>query len=157
VPLLLVCEEAHRYVPQEESTAFGPTRRAVSRIAKEGRKYGLGLCLVTQRPSELSQSALSQCNTIISMRLANQVDQAHVTRALPDSMGGLIAALPALHTQEAVVVGEGVSVPMRLRFSDLAPDHRPRSASAEFSASWQSEVADPSLVVRTVKRWRSQR
>jgi uncharacterized protein len=155
-PVLLVCEEAHRYVPRDESLGFGPTRRAISRIAKEGRKYGVSLCLVSQRPSELSTTILSQCNTIFALRMANQHDQEFVEKMLPDGASGLLAALPALHTQEAIAVGEGVTVPMRLRFADLEVAHRPRGGTATFSDAWQEDRLDRSFVDETVDRWRRQ-
>ncbi len=155
-PVLLVCEEAHRYVPSDESLGFGPTRRAISRIAKEGRKYGVSLCLVSQRPSELSTTILSQCNTIFALRMVNQHDQEFVEKMLPDGASGLLAALPALHTQEAIAVGEGVTVPMRLRFADLDEAHRPKSGTASFSDAWQEDRLDRSFIGETVDRWRRQ-
>ena len=106
--MLVVCEEAHRYIPRDPGDGFGPTRKAISRIAKEGRKYGVSLCLVTQSPSELSETILSQCNTLFALRMSNDRDQEFVRRALPESAAGMMGALPALRTQEAVVVGEGV-------------------------------------------------
>jgi DNA helicase HerA-like ATPase len=156
LPVLLVCEEAHRYVPVHEDTGFEPTKRTISRIAMEGRKYGVSLCLVTQRPSELSANILSQCNTMFALRMSNERDQEIVRRALPENAHGLLSALPSLRTQEAVVVGEGVALPVRLRFNDLAPEDQPRSASAAFSAKWQSEDRGREFVVETVERWRQQ-
>lgn len=157
VPLLIVCEEAHRYVPRDESLGFGPTRRVISRIAREGRKYGVSLCLVSHRPSELSATMLSQCNTIIALRMSNEQDQAFVRGSLPEALGGLVSALPALRTQEAIVLGEGVPVPMRLRFRDLDPAHRPRSDTAVFSWAWQKDHAKRGLIADTIDRWRHQR
>lgn len=155
-PVLLVCEEAHRYVPRDASTAFGPTRLALSRIAKEGRKYGVSLGLVTQRPSEISETILSQCNTLIALRMSNEQDQDFVRRAMPENAAGLLSALPSLRTQEAVVVGEGVTVPMRIRFDDLSPDHRPASSTARFSTAWSADAGDLALIGRTIHRWRRQ-
>lgn len=157
IPILLVCEEAHRYVPRDESVGFVPTRRAIGRIAKEGRKYGVGLCLVSQRPSELSETILSQCNTIFALRLSNHHDQEFVARALPDGMAGLVGALPALHTQEAIAVGDGVSIPTRLRFRDLDNAHRPQSGTAPFSEAWREDVEGETFIHETVNRWRAQR
>ncbi len=156
VPVLLACEEAHRYIPRDPTLGFGPTRQAISRIAKEGRKYGVSLCLMTQRPAEISESILSQCNTIFSMRISNQRDQEFVRNAMPDSAGGLLAALPSLLNQEAVVVGEGVSLPMRIRFDDLATEHQPRSATAIFSRAWQEERGDHASIAGVLDRWRRQ-
>jgi DNA helicase HerA-like ATPase len=155
VPVLLVCEEAHRYVPKFD-TAFPAVRKALARIAKEGRKYGVALCLITQRPSEISPEVLSQCNTLFALRMSNQPDQEFVAKTLPDSAGGLINALPALRTQEAIVVGEGVNVPVRLTMDNLAEEFRPRSGSAKFAAAWRQETTPSGFVEATVERWRRQ-
>jgi DNA helicase HerA-like ATPase len=155
-PLLLVCEEAHRYVPADGTPVFEPTRRAIDRIAKEGRKYGVSLCLVSQRPSELSTSSLSQCGTIIALRTSNERDQQFVRKALPDGFDWLIAALPALATGEAVVAGEGVSVPMQIQFRQLAADEQPASQTPAFSRAWSREVTDHAFIHRTISRWRLQ-
>ncbi|TAN45000.1 MAG: DUF87 domain-containing protein [Rhodospirillales bacterium] len=156
VPILLVCEEAHRYVPANPEDGFAPTRRALGRIAKEGRKYGIALGLVTQRPSELSASILSQCGTLFILKMSNEQDQQFVSRALPEGAKDLLSALPTLRPQEAVLVGEGASVPMRLRFDDLPPEERPHSASASFSESWNKQSGDRAFIERTVERWRKQ-
>ena len=155
-PLLLVCEEAHRYVPADGTPVFEPTRRAIDRIAKEGRKYGVSLCLVSQRPSELSTSSLSQCGTIIALRTSNERDQQFVRRALPDGFDWLIAALPALATGEAVIAGEGVSVPMQVQFRQLARNEQPASQTPAFSRAWSHEVPDQAFIHRTISRWRLQ-
>ena len=155
-PILLVCEEAHRYVPRDDQAAFAPTKRSISRIAKEGRKYGLGLCLVTQRPSELSISSLSQCNTIFALRLGNENDLAFVRHAIPDSARWLTDAMPSLDTREAVVIGDGVPVPMHIRFDELDAAHRPASTTPAFSDAWQSDIADDGLIAETIERWRFQ-
>jgi DNA helicase HerA-like ATPase len=157
LPVLLVCEEAHRYIPRDPDAGFGPTRKAISRIAKEGRKYGVSLCLVTQRPSELSQTILSQCNTLFALRMSNDQDQEFVRRALPESAAGMLNALPALRTQEAVVVGEGVTLPMRVRFDTLDEFRRPQSETAAFSHAWSQEVdRGEDFVAATLDRWRRQ-
>jgi DNA helicase HerA-like ATPase len=155
-PVLLVCEEAHRYVPRDDQTGFAPTRRSISRIAKEGRKYGLSLCLVTQRPAELSVSSLSQCNTIFALRLGNEHDLEFVRHAVPDSSRWLADALPALNTQEALVLGDGVPVPLHIRFEELPPDHRPASTTPPFARAWQNELDDNGLIDETIERWRFQ-
>jgi len=157
VPVLLVCEEAHRYIPRDERLGFGPTRRAITRIAMEGRKYGVSLCLVSNRPSELSATILAQCNTIFALRMSNQQDHEFVRSSLPEGMGGLVAALPALRPQEAIVVGEGVSMPLRLRFDDLDDSYRPRSMTAEFSSGWRKDELGRDFVRDTISRWRHQR
>lgn len=156
VPILLVCEEAHRYAPQRDDAAFQPTKQALARIAKEGRKYGVGLGLVSQRPSELSESILSQCNTLVALRMSNERDQNFVRRALPDSVRSLVDSLPTLRTQEALVVGEGSVVPVRLRFNDLPEDRRPQSADVSFARWWRYETADGDYLKEVVRRWRLQ-
>ncbi|MDA1326007.1 MAG: DUF87 domain-containing protein [Proteobacteria bacterium] len=156
LPVLLVCEEAHRYVPSDPNAGFGPTKKAITRIAMEGRKYGISLCLITQRPSELATNILSQCNTLFALRMSNERDQEIARRALPESALGLLSALPALRTQEAVVVGEGVPMPIRLRFDDLDPLYRPKSGNADFSVRWQREDQGREFVDGTIQRWRSQ-
>lgn len=155
-PILLVCEEAHRYVPRDDEAAFAPTKRAISRIAKEGRKYGLSLGLVTQRPAELSVSSLSQCNTIVALRMSNEHDLKFVQHAIPESSRWLTDTMPSLNTREAVVIGAGVAVPMHIRFDELPPEHRPASTTPTFSTAWQQDVVESDLVERTIESWRYQ-
>ena len=154
-PVLLVCEEAHRYVPQDEVAAFAPTKRVISRIAKEGRKYGVTLCLVSQRPSEVAIGSLAQCNTVFALRLTNEHDQSFVARALPENARWLVESLPSLNTQEAVVVGDGVTVPVHIRFNDLDPEHRPSSADPSFAVAWRRDP-DEAFLDRAIERWRRQ-
>ncbi len=156
IPILLVCEEAHRYAPRHEDAKFKPTKQALSRIAKEGRKYGVGLGLISQRPSELSESILSQCNTLVALRMSNEQDQNFVRRALPDSVRSLVDTLPTLRTQEALVVGEGAVVPVRLRFNDLPKKNRPQSSNVQFAKLWSEEAVNTGYVDDVVRRWRSQ-
>src|SRR5216683_640026 len=156
IPILLVCDEAHRYIPRDESQSFEPTRRSISRIAKEGRKYGVSLCLVTQRPAELSEAILSQCSTIFALRMNNERDQKFVRSMLPDDAAGLLNVLPTLRQREAIVVGEGVAHPMRIRFSDLAPNHRPKGEAANFPEAWQKDVKGRDFIGKIVERWRHQ-
>jgi DNA helicase HerA-like ATPase len=111
---------------------------------------------VTQRPSELSISSLSQCNTIFALRLGNEHDLEFVRHAVPDSSRWLTDALPALNTQEALVLGDGVSVPMHIRFDELDAAHRPASTTPPFSRAWQSEVEDAGVIAETIERWRHQ-
>ncbi len=155
-PVLLVCEEAHRYVPRDRTLGFAPTRKAVARIAKEGRKYGVSLGLVTQRPSEISESILSQTSTLFAMRMSNEADQRFVTMAMPENAAGLLSVLPSLRSREGVVVGEGVAVPIRFRFEDLGETERPRSDTAKFSEAWSRESSDKAFVPETIHRWRRQ-
>lgn len=156
VPILLVCEEAHRYAPRSDAAAFQPTKQALARIAKEGRKYGVSLGLISQRPSELAETILSQCNTLIALRMSNEQDQHFVQRALPDAVRSLIDSLPTLRAQEALIVGEGTAVPVRVRFSDLPEDRRPHSADVPFTGLWSADTADDAYVTDVVRRWRQQ-
>lgn len=156
VPIMLVCEEAHRYAPQDIDRGFEPTKRAISRIAKEGRKYGLSLCVVSQRPSELASEILSQCNTIFAMRLTSQRDQDFVRNSMSEPCQGLIDSLASLRNAEAIAVGEGLPVPVRVCFDPLPDDRRPRSGTAAFSMSWKKEGAGLDFVEQVVDRWRRQ-
>lgn len=153
-PALIVCEEAHRYVPAERFSTGVAARRSLERIAKEGRKYGVSLGLVTQRPSDLAEGALSQCGTIITMRLNNEADQNCVRNALPEGGRGFLQSLPALRMGEAIICGEGVAMPMRVRL-DLQPvSERPSSNDPSFSNVWTRERTDREALSRTIHRWR---
>ena len=154
VPILIACDEAHRYIPRDDVSGFEHTRRAIGRIAKEGRKYGLSLCLVTQRPTELSETVLSQCSTVIALRMPNKDDQNYVRSHLPDAYDGLFNMLPTLGEQEAILVGEGAIHPMRIRFNDLAPNHRPRVAPTNFPAAWDKDLHDKKYLAKLIQRWR---
>jgi uncharacterized protein len=156
VPILLVCDEAHRYIPRDETDGFEPTRRSISRIAKEGRKYGVSLCLVTQRPSEISEAILSQCSTLIALRMTNERDQSYVRSTLPESAAGLLNTLPTLRQQEAIIIGEGVAHPMRIRFNDLDPAHHPKGKATSFTEAWGEDRKGIDFVNTIVERWRHQ-
>jgi DNA helicase HerA-like ATPase len=156
-PVLLVCEEAQRYVPASEPIGFGATSRAITRIAREGRKYGVSLALISQTPSELSAQVLSQCGTVFAMRLGHYLDQTLTGTAWPDAARGMLEALPTMRTQEAIAFGEGVPLPMRIRFEDLPRDRRPRSDSAKFSKAWQNDSGDAELLDEGIRCWREQR
>jgi hypothetical protein len=154
MPMLFVCEEAHRFAPADKNVGFGPTRRALLRIAKEGRKYGLYLGLVTQRPAELDPTIISQCNTLFAMRMANDRDQALLRSAVTDAVANLLAFVPSLGTREVVAFGEGLPLPARLTFKALPADRIPRSETferADFDAEQGQEKAFVKLVV---ERWR---
>ncbi len=153
-PLLLVCEEAHRYVPKNETGDGQAVRKILERIAKEGRKYGVSLGLITQRPSDLAEGVLSQCGTIVAMRLNNDRDQACVRAAMPEGARGFLDAIPALRNRECIVCGEGVSIPIRVRFDDLEPEKRPASSDPSFAALWRETGGEEGIIQRTVKRWR---
>ena len=135
-PILLVCEEAHRYVPDRGEAEYATAQIAIRRIAREGRKYGLGLMLVSQRPADVESTVISQCGTWLVLRLMNHADQQHVARFLPDGLSGMTNALPNLAQQEAIFVGEGASLPARVRIRNLTSDQLPRSQSAKFAEGW---------------------
>ena len=153
VPLLVCCEEAHRYAPADRKLGFGPTRKALSRIAKEGRKYGVCLGVVTQRPVELDSTILSQCSTVFAMRMANDRDQAMVRSAVADAGSSLIEFLASLGAREAIAFGEGVALPMRFRFRDVPEKFRPQSQSGH-QAKLHGDEADVSFISSVVDRWR---
>ncbi len=155
-PVLLVCEEAHRYVPNEKNADGSSVGKILSRIAKEGRKYGISLGLITQRPSDLAEGVLSQCGTIISMRLNNERDQAFVRAAMPEGARGFLDTIPALRNRECIVCGEGVSIPMRVTFDNLEEHKRPASEDPSFVDLWRTGGGEEELVERVVMRWRSQ-
>ena len=155
-PVLLICEEAHRYVPNEKNADGSSVGRILSRIAKEGRKYGVSLGLITQRPSDLAEGVLSQCGTIISMRLNNDRDQAFVKAAMPEGARGFLDSIPALRNRECIICGEGVSIPIRVAFDDLEEMKRPASADPSISELWRDAGGEEEMVQRTVQRWRAQ-
>lgn len=155
-PILLVCEEAHRYVPNERNADGSSVGRILSRIAKEGRKYGVSLGLITQRPSDLAEGVLSQCGTIIAMRLNNERDQNFVRAAMPEGSRGFIDSIAALRNRECVICGEGVSIPIRVMLDTLAEDKRPASTDPLFSKLWRDTGGEAEVVERVVRRWRSQ-
>jgi len=155
-PILLVCEEAHRYIPSDRTGAGQSVRKILERIAKEGRKYGVSLGLITQRPSDLAEGVLSQCGTIISMRLNNDRDQQFVKAAMPEGARGFLDSIPALRNRECIICGEGVSVPIRVALDDLEESRRPASDDPSFSRLWQEEGGEEDILGRTINRWRNQ-
>jgi hypothetical protein len=155
-PVLLVCEEAHRYVPNSGEAQYEAAQSAVRRIAKEGRKYGLGLLLVSQRPSEVEATVLSQCNSWIVLRITNDADREHVRSILPDSMAGLTKMLSGLRRQEAIFVGQAAVLPSRITIRSLSPDQLPRSHDIDFDKGWQNPALTPNQLEVIGNRWRYQ-
>ncbi|MDH6258579.1 DUF87 domain-containing protein [Bradyrhizobium sp. BR13661] len=153
-PMLFVCEEAHRYASADRNIGFGPTRKAVSRIAKEGRKYGVYLGLITQRPAELDATIISQCNTLFTMRLANDRDQALLRAAVSDAAANLLSFVPSLGTREVLAFGEGVALPTRLRFKEVPPHQLPRGEATISSVPSVSAGHDMHFVGAVLERWR---
>lgn len=155
-PLLMVFEEAHTYLPRAEGSRFiqGFAKRAAHRVFKEGRKYGVGGVVVSQRPSDLDETVLAQCGTFFALRLANPEDQAHVKAILPDAMSGVVELLPSLRTGEALVLGEAVPLPSRVRLPLVDP--RPRSNDPNVAEQWKkARVAAPAFDA-AVTGWRIQ-
>lgn len=152
-PLLVVMEEAHRYLGPDSGNVASDV---VKRIAKEGRKYGIGAMLVSQRPAEVDETVLSQCGTMVALRLSNPADRARVKGALPDNLSGLMDLLPVLRTGEAIIAGEAARLPVRCRVNLPREEHQPRSADPKVTEAWakrrQSEGYD-----RVVASWRAQR
>jgi len=153
-PMLFVCEEAHRYASADRSIGFGPTRKAVSRIAKEGRKYGVYLGLVTQRPAELDATIISQCNTLFAMRLANERDQTLLRSAVSDAAANLLSFVPSLGTREVLAFGEGVALPTRLRFKEVPVHQLPRSEATIATVASVAAGHDMHFVSAVLERWR---
>ncbi|WP_433847219.1 anti-phage-associated helicase HerA [Acinetobacter proteolyticus] len=137
VPILMVYEEAHKYVPNSELTKYRASKIAIERIAKEGRKYGITLMLSSQRPSEISETIFSQCNNFISMRLTNPVDQNYVRKLLPDSLGGIIDILPSLHQGDALLVGDSIVLPSIVTIDRCDPE--PSSNDIPYWSLWKEE------------------
>ncbi len=153
-PLLFVCEEAHRYASADHTIGFGPTRRSISRIAKEGRKYGVFLGLVTQRPAELDATILSQCSTLFAMRMTNDRDQALLRAAVSDAAADLLVFLPSLGTREVLVFGQGVALPTRLKFKELPPQLLPKSEAVAAQSEDFATRINHEFIGSVLERWR---
>lgn len=151
-PQLVVMEEAHRYLGKD---ADNPARDMVQRIVKEGRKFGVGAMVVSQRPAEIDETILSQCGTLIALRLSNGTDRGHVQAALPDSLGGLVDTLPVLRTGEGVIMGEAAKLPIRCRITLPPVSERPSSGDPPVSEAWRTPRSHEDYV-RLAATWRSQ-
>lgn len=154
-PIALLCDEAHLYMPQRNmaDSADDISLDIFERIAKEGRKYGVSLVVISQRPSEVNKTMLSQCSNFVSMRLTNAEDQGVIKRLLPDSLGGFSDILPTLDTGEALVVGDASLLPSRIRIDE--PNNKPNSGTVDFWDEWQKPVKDKRLPI-AVDNWRKQ-
>jgi len=152
-PILLVCEEAHAYIPRDKDPRYEGTRQSMQRIAREGRKYGVGLAVVSQRPNELSETVLAQCNTFICLRLTNPDDQAYVRNLVPEAERDLIEVLSSLGRGEALAMGAAVPLPTRLQFNK--PNPVPNSSDVDFYTQWVTGLKDLD-VDDIVDRWRHQ-
>ncbi len=151
-PLLMVLEEAHLFLPASNETA---AHRIITKIAKEGRKYGVGLLIVTQRPSEIDATALSQCGTMIALRMNNAADRSKVTGAMPDDLGNLASMLPSLRTGEGLVIGEAMPIPSRIMF--YKAKNKPFGGDPDLSETWKKpDRPDPALYAEAIESWRTQ-
>lgn len=152
-PIFLVCEEAHEYIPRDDIPRFREAKRSMERISKNGRKYGVGLCVVSQRPHDVSETVLAQCSSFVCLRISNPEDQEYVRSMVPDASRGTFAALTSLSKGEAVALGEAVPMPVRFRV-DL-PDPPPNSTDIDYSGNWRNN--DNSIDVdKLVQNWRRQ-
>lgn len=155
-PILLVCEEAHRYVPNRGEAEYMAAQDAIKRVAKEGRKYGLGLMLISQRPSEIESTVLSQCNSWLVLRLTNGDDQSYVMRFLPDSLSSMAKVLPALRRREAIFIGQAATIPSRVLINELSKEQLPGSTDISFVNGWSSNLGEEDNIQQIANRWRAQ-
>lgn len=137
LPFLLVYEEAHNYIPQSEGAKYGSVKRAIERVAKEGRKYGISLMIVSQRPSEISETVFSQCNNFVAMRLTNPTDQRYVKRLLPDNLSAITDSLASLEQREAIIIGDAVALPSLTRIDEITD--KPASNDVKFHTEWKKD------------------
>jgi len=150
IPVMLVCEEAHNYVPRHDNSAYRASRKSIERIAKEGRKYGLSLMVVSQRPSEVSETIFAQCNNFISLRLTNDADQNYVRRLFPDNANAITEILPNLAPGECVVVGDAVLLPAVIKMPLPVPE--PHSQSVKVHKEWKEQWRDV-VFTQVIERW----
>ena len=156
-PILFVCEEAHRYIPSKGEALYESAQEAIRRIAKEGRKYGIGIMLISQRPSELEPTVMSQCNSWIVLRITNENDTNHVKSMLPDSLSSLTKVLPSLRQREAIIIGQAVVVPSKVLINKLDSNHLPRSNDIKFDEGWQNKRLTQNQIETIRDRWRFQK
>lgn len=152
-PIYLICEEAHEYIPREDIPRYREARRSMERIAKNGRKYGVGLCIVSQRPHDVSETVLAQCSSYICLRISNPDDQEYIRSMVPEAVRGTFAALTSLSKGEAVALGE--AVPMPVRFRVALPDPPPNSTDVDYAGKWRDGGQEIS-VQKLVSNWHRQ-
>ena len=153
IPVMLVCEEAHNYVPRNDSAMYKASRKSIERIAKEGRKYGLNLMVVSQRPSEVSETIFAQCNNFLSLRLSNYNDQNYIKNLLPDNSNAITDILPNLAPGESIIVGDCIAIPSVLKIE--MPNPEPKSQSVKVLTEWNKEWLDVTFE-DVIKRWRKE-
>lgn len=153
VPVMIVCEEAHNYIPQKDDAAYRSSRKSLERVAKEGRKYGLSLMVVSQRPSEVSETIFAQCSNFLALRLTNNADQNYVKRLFPDNSSGITDILPNLAPGECVVVGDAVLLPAVVQMP--LPKPEPHSQSVRVHKEWKEPWRDVTFA-DVISRWRKE-
>jgi len=137
LPFLLVLEEAHNYIPKADGAKYHSVKKSIERIAKEGRKYGLSLMIVSQRPSEISETIFSQCSNFVAMRLTNPTDQQYVRRLMPDNVSAITDTLPVLERQEALIIGDSIPIPTIVKIKELTD--KPASSDIDFHSEWRKD------------------
>jgi hypothetical protein len=150
-PLLIALEEAHIFLPEGQDS---PAHRAVAKIAKEGRKYGVGLSVITQRPTEIDSTTLSQCGTFVAMRMTNSHDRSKVESAMPDDLGALSGLLPSLRTGEGLVIGEAMPIPSRIQF--YRASNKPHGDDPDVAEAWKKERPNVDHYAAALRNWRRQ-
>ena len=155
-PVLLICEEAHRYIPNSGEAQYEAAQSAIRRVATEGRKFGIGLFIVSQRPTEVEATVLSQCSSWLVLRTSNEADRSYVRGILPDSMEGLTNVLSGLRRQEAVFVGLAATLPSRILVRSLEDEQLPSSSDIDFNKGWHTEPISRVDLECIAARWRYQ-
>lgn len=153
IPFMIVCEEAHNYIPKSGGAEYNASKKSIERIAKEGRKYGLSLMVVSQRPSEVSETIFSQCNNFISLRLTNVNDQNYVKALMPDNSNAIADILPNLGQGECLIVGDATLIPTTVKLDK--PNPEPKSQSINFQDEWQTDWKDIEFG-EVIKRWKKE-
>lgn len=153
IPFMIVCEEAHNYIPKTGGAEYKASKKSIERIAKEGRKYGLSLMVVSQRPSEVSETIFSQCNNFISLRLTNVNDQSYVKALMPENSNAIADILPNLGAGECLVVGDATLIPSVVKLD--MPDPQPKSQSVKFQDEWQKNWQDVGFE-EIIRRWKKE-
>lgn len=154
IPIMIVCEEAHNYIPKSEDAQYHSSKKSIERIAKEGRKYGLSIMVVSQRPSEVSETIMSQCNNFVALRLTNNNDQSYIENLLPDSVGSICDVLPILKPGEALIVGDSTLMPTVVQLD--MPNPRPKSETVDFLKEWKEDWKEVSFN-NIIQRWRKEK
>lgn len=153
IPFMIVCEEAHNYIPRTGGAEYNSSKKSIERIAKEGRKYGLSLMVVSQRPSEVSETIFSQCNNFVSLRLTNVNDQNYVKGLMPDNSNAIAEILPNLGQGECLIVGDAVLIPSVVKLEK--PNPEPKSQSVNFQDEWQTDWKEIGFT-EVIKRWKKE-